>query len=66
LQATQKAIAASEADEDAIASFFNKQTKKMIEARSFSLVGDKTKVVDVVRDVFRYVPVQWIATEVVS
>ncbi|KAJ6548164.1 linoleate diol synthase [Mycena vulgaris] len=41
--------------------FFYSSTRKLIAANSFALVGGKTCVVDIVRDVLKVVPVYWAA-----
>ncbi|KAH7914862.1 heme peroxidase [Hygrophoropsis aurantiaca] len=43
--------------------FFNK-TKELINSYSFSLVGDKTRAVNIVRDVLKFVPIHWAASEI--
>jgi len=47
------------------ARFFYDTTRKLIDLRSFALVGKKTYIVDIVRDVLRHVPVCWAASEIV-
>ncbi|KAL0567802.1 hypothetical protein V5O48_014195 [Marasmius crinis-equi] len=41
--------------------FFYKQTLKQIEASSWGLAGERSRAVDIVRDVCKVVPVQWVA-----
>ncbi|KAJ7698801.1 linoleate diol synthase [Mycena metata] len=41
--------------------FFRDTTRKLISTHSFTLVGGKTRVVDIVRDVLKVVPVYWAA-----
>ncbi|KAJ7180686.1 linoleate diol synthase [Mycena filopes] len=41
--------------------FFRDTTRKLISTHSFTLVGGKTRVVDIVRDVLKLVPVYWAA-----
>ncbi|KAJ7155422.1 linoleate diol synthase [Mycena crocata] len=41
--------------------FFHDTTRKLIGAQSFTLVGGKTCVVDIARDVLKLVPVYWAA-----
>jgi len=48
-----------------ICSYFYNDTKELIEETSFSLVGDKTRGVNIVRDVLKFVPLRWAATQVV-
>ncbi|KAF7309764.1 Heme peroxidase [Mycena indigotica] len=43
------------------ATFFRETTSKLIASSSFKLVGGKTSVVDIVRDVLRLVPIYWAA-----
>ena len=49
----------------AIANFFYQRTKALIAKESYELVGGKHSALDIVRDVFRVVPIQWVATQVV-
>jgi hypothetical protein len=49
-----------------IGQYFYNKTRELITANSFSLVGGKSRCVDVVRHVLRHVPVYWAATEIVS
>lgn len=49
-----------------IAEYFYKKTKELIEQNSFSLIHSNTCSVNIVRDVLRYVPVHWTASEIVS
>jgi linoleate 10R-lipoxygenase len=46
-----------------IGKFFYENTKKLVEANSYGLVGKKTFGVDLVRDVLKTVPVYWAATD---
>lgn len=46
---------------DKIGTFFRDTTRKLITTHSFKLVGGKTCVVDIVRDVLKVVPVYWAA-----
>ena len=48
-----------------IAHYFYERTRKLIISKSFSLTDDGVKFVDIVRDVLRYVPLYWTATELV-
>ncbi|TFK65597.1 linoleate diol synthase [Pluteus cervinus] len=57
-------IAGSTEAVDKIGNYFYETTRKFIEARSASLVGSKEKVVDLVREVFRVVPLHWTAGEI--
>jgi linoleate 10R-lipoxygenase len=50
---------------DEIAHYFYETTRKLILSRSFTVSGKGVKIVDVVRDVLRYVPLHWTATELV-
>jgi linoleate 10R-lipoxygenase len=47
-----------------IGQYFYNKTRELITANSFSLVGGKSRCVDVVRYVLRHVPVHWAATEI--
>ncbi|KAJ7115970.1 linoleate diol synthase, partial [Mycena epipterygia] len=46
---------------DKTAAFFRDTTRKLIGTHSFTLVGGKTCVVDIVRDVLKIVPIYWVA-----
>jgi hypothetical protein len=46
---------------DKIGAYFRDTTRKLINSHSFTLVGGKTCVVDIVRDVLKVVPVYWAA-----
>lgn len=48
-----------------ICAYFHNKTKELIEQHSFPLIGEKTRAVNVVRDVLKLVPLHWAATEVV-
>ena len=61
-----KALAETAEQVDAITKFFYEYTKAVISKESYKLVGGKKSALDIVRDVFRVVPIQWVATEVVS
>ncbi|KAK0446778.1 linoleate diol synthase [Armillaria borealis] len=50
--------------EDKIAQYFYTQTVSLMSEQSLRLVGSDTRVVDVVRDVFKPLTVGWVATEV--
>ena len=41
-------------------------TKKFMSESAFKLVGGKVAGVDVVREVIRFLPVHWVATDLVS
>ncbi len=60
------ALASSPEAIDKIGKFFYEATRKLIATESVSLVGAKAKTVDIVREVFRVVPVQWLAADIVS
>ncbi|KAG1827565.1 heme peroxidase [Suillus subaureus] len=47
-----------------IGTYFYNKTKELIEQHSFSLVGEKTCAINIVRDVLKVVPLSWAATEV--
>lgn len=50
---------------DKIGRFFFDTTRKFIDLHSYKLVGNITHGVDLVRDVIKYVPVHWAASEIV-
>ncbi|KAG2350116.1 heme peroxidase [Suillus weaverae] len=47
-----------------IGTYFYNKIKELIEQHSFSLVGEQTHAVNIVRDVLKVVPLSWAATEV--
>ena len=49
-----------------IEKYFYETTKKLIAANSFTLVGGKVGGIDIVRQVFRILPVHWAAIDLVS
>jgi cytochrome P450 len=59
-----KALAEAPEQVDAITKFFYENTKALIAKNSYKLVGGKQSALDVVRDVFRVVPIQWVAEQV--
>ena len=61
-----KSLAETPEQVDAIITFFYENTKALIAKESYKLVGGKKSGLDIVRDVFRVVPIQWVATRVVS
>jgi len=61
-----KSLAETPEQVDAITTFFYETTKALIKQESYKLVGGKKSGLDIVRDVFRVVPIQWVATQVVS
>ncbi|KAH8992739.1 linoleate diol synthase [Lactarius deliciosus] len=46
-----------------IANYFYEKTRELINIKSYSLNDKNVKYVDIVRDVLRYVPLHWAATE---
>jgi hypothetical protein len=48
-----------------IAHYFYEKTRKLIVKKSFKLFDNSVRFVDIVRDVLRYVPLYWAATELV-
>lgn len=60
-----KAIASSPEATAKIEKFFHDNTSELIKAASYSPVVGKTHLVDIVRDVFKFVPLRWAATEIV-
>lgn len=61
-----KALAETPEQVDDITKFFYDSTKAHITKHSYKLVGGEKSALDIVRDVFRVVPIQWVATQVVS
>jgi len=49
-----------------IGTYFYNKTTELIRQHSFSLIAEKTRAVNIVRDVLKFVPLHWAATEVVS
>lgn len=60
-----RVLSASPAEAGKIAQYFYERTRKLIIAKSYSLANKEVKYVDIVRDVLRYVPLYWTATELV-
>jgi len=60
-----RVLQASPNQADKIAHYFYERTRKLILLRSFTVSGKGVKIVDLVRDVLRYVPLYWTATELV-
>jgi cytochrome P450 len=58
------ALAPSPEAINAIGAYFHNKTKELIELHSFSLIGQNTRGVNIVRDVLKYVPLHWVATEI--
>ncbi|TFK65591.1 linoleate diol synthase [Pluteus cervinus] len=58
------ALAGSPEAIDKIGKSFYEATRKLINSRAATLVGGKAKAVDLVREVFRVAPVQWVATNI--
>jgi linoleate 10R-lipoxygenase len=48
-----------------IAQYFYERIRNLIMSKSFTLTDKGVKMLDIVRDVLRYVPLHWTATEVV-
>ncbi|KAF9650781.1 heme peroxidase [Thelephora ganbajun] len=59
-----KALAETSEQADAITKFFYDTTKALIAKQSYKFIGVERSALDIVRDVFRVVPVQWVATQV--
>ena len=59
------ALAPSPEAVSAIGTFFYNKTKELIEEHTFSLIGKKTRAVNIVRDVLKFVPLHWAAVEIV-
>ncbi|KAG1742705.1 heme peroxidase [Suillus paluster] len=47
-----------------IGTYFYTKTQELIEQHSLTLIGKKTRAVNIVRDVLKFVPLHWAATEV--
>jgi hypothetical protein len=60
-----RVLQASPDQTEKIAHYFYERTRKLIISKSFSLSDNGIKFVDIVRDVLRYVPLYWTATELV-
>jgi hypothetical protein len=65
-QSILRALANTPEQFEATSKFFYETTKKLIARHSYTLIGGKTNSIDIVRDVLKAVPVQWVATQVVS
>jgi linoleate 10R-lipoxygenase len=50
---------------DKIAHHFYERTRKLIVSKSYTLSDTRVRFVDIIRDVLRYVPLYWTATELV-
>jgi linoleate 10R-lipoxygenase len=48
---------------DQIANYFYEKTRELIKVKSYTLSDKNVRFVDIVRDVLRYVPLHWAATE---
>ncbi|KAF8587829.1 linoleate diol synthase [Ramaria rubella] len=46
------------------AAFYHSKTKELIDERSFLLVGNRSRNIDIVRDVLNVVPVLWVSTQI--
>lgn len=51
---------------DRYAQYYGATTKRLIEEKSFSVVGKASRSVDIVRDVLNLVPVHFVARHLVS
>ncbi|KAH9008805.1 hypothetical protein EDB84DRAFT_1446700 [Lactarius hengduanensis] len=58
-----RVLRASPEQADQIAQYFYEKTRELINIKSYSLNDKNVKYVDIVRDVLRYVPLHWAATE---
>jgi len=58
-----RVLSASPAEAGKIAQYFYERTRKLIISKSYTLADKGVKYVDIVRDVLRYVPLYWTATE---
>ena len=52
--------------ENQILQFFCDKTKELMARESYSLVGVKTRSLDIVRDVLKYIPIHWASSFFVS
>lgn len=59
------ALAPTPQDTEKIAKHFFDYTRNLIQERSIDLVGSKTRVVDLVREVLRTAPLRWAAGDIV-
>ncbi|KAI0306151.1 linoleate diol synthase [Multifurca ochricompacta] len=58
-----RVLRTSPEEAEKIAHYFYEKTRELINAKSFSLSDKNVKLVDIARDVLRYVPLYWTATE---
>ncbi|KAA1469100.1 linoleate diol synthase, partial [Dentipellis sp. KUC8613] len=58
-----RVLAATPEAEDKIAQYFYDKTRALVAEKSYTLADKGTKNVDIVRDVLRYLPLHWVATE---
>ncbi|KAH9986089.1 linoleate diol synthase [Russula compacta] len=58
-----RVLRASPDQADKIARYFYERTRKLIVSKSYILADKSIRYVDIVRDVLRYVPLYWTATE---
>ncbi|KAH9056263.1 linoleate diol synthase [Lactarius vividus] len=58
-----RVLQASPERAEQIANYFYEKTRELINIKSYSLNDENIKYVDIVRDVLRYVPLHWAATE---
>ncbi|KAI9449938.1 linoleate diol synthase [Lactarius psammicola] len=58
-----RVLRASPERAEQIAHYFYEKTRELIHIKSYSLADKNVKFVDIVRDVLRYVPLHWAATE---
>jgi len=59
-----KALAETPDQVEAITTFFYENAKALIAKESYKLVGGQKSALDIVRDVFRVLSIQWVATQV--
>ena len=60
-----RVLRASPEQVDQISQYFFEKTRELIKVKSYSLTDKNIKFIDIVRDVLRYVPLHWAATELV-
>jgi len=64
-QEVLRVLQASPGQADKIAHYFYERTRKLIVSKSYILSDKGFRYVDIIRDVLRYVPLYWTATELV-
>ncbi|KAI0059711.1 linoleate diol synthase [Artomyces pyxidatus] len=62
-QSVLRALGGTTGDYDDIAEYFYGKTRALIASKSYTLADKNVRNVDIVRDVLRYIPLHWAATE---